>query len=290
MCTNPRKITVDKEEYTVKCGKCFQCRRERQQDWTIKLINEAKYHKESCFITLTFSNQILNDRNSKAYEYGATPNFIFNIQNSKIYFQKFIKRLRKKFKEKRITYYHVGEYGEKFHRPHHHVLLFGINFHEDRKEAEKSKSGYIQYYSDTLEKLWAAGRTRIQDVNNNNISYIAAYSLKKFKNNQLNKKYKAIQSFSNRSKMNCKFIRKHPELITKGYLTDSDGKKYRIPKSYKDNLKKENIPIYQHYYLLYENKLMEWISRTNPKEQIEHEKNKEIIYMKRTEYKKRSDF
>lgn len=131
MCERPFKITVIKkdtgrpEEVTVPCGKCPMCLRRRATEWTIKLINESKYHKESCFVTLTFDNKILLDKNSKAVkEYGAQANFPYNVAYSKKYFQKFIKRLRKRFSNKKITYYHIGEYGEKTHRAHHHVLLF----------------------------------------------------------------------------------------------------------------------------------------------------------------------
>lgn len=110
MCTNPLKILVNNEYVTVKCGKCDTCRTEKAQDWAIKLINESKYHKKASFITLTFDNKILLDKNSKAAKMGANPSFVFNIENSKEYFKKFIKRLRKKFPDKRITFYHVGEY------------------------------------------------------------------------------------------------------------------------------------------------------------------------------------
>lgn len=267
MCTNPRKILVTKkgetkaEEITVNCGECPTCLKQRARDWTIKLINEAKYHKEASFITLTFDNAILADVNSKAVKkYGAKPNFPYNVSYSKKYFQKFIKRLRAKFPNKIITYYHLAEYGERNGRAHHHVLLFGCDFREDAKQVELSKSGKQQYYSDTLNELWACGRTRIQYVNDYNIAYIAGYNAKKFnftdkskppkdrekyekwfqKRKQLQMQKKPIQSFSNRSKMSVKWIRKRPEMLRDHeFLTDKDGKKYSFPKSYIREIKKE---------------------------------------------------
>lgn len=277
MCTNPLKITVNNEEYTVKCGKCDTCRKERTQDWAIKLINEAKYHKKACFITLTFDNKILLDKNSKAYKYGANPSFVYNINNSKEYFRNFMKRLRKKFEGRRITFYHVGEYGEKTHRPHHHAILFGVNFEEDRKEAELSKSGHPQLYSETLSELWACGRCRLQDINPNNIIYISQYSLKKFKNNKLNKQYKSIMSFSNRSKMSCKWVRRNYKEITKGYINDGDGKKYKVPQSYKINLKNSEEEKYRKAYREYEQNLLERIGDIDTTELIRRQKAKEEI-------------
>lgn len=283
MCTNPQKIIINKEEYIVKCGKCDTCRREKTQEWAIKLINESKYHKKACFITLTFSNKILLDKNSKAYKYGARPSFVFHIENSKEYFKKFIKRLRKYYEGKRITYYHVGEYGEKTHRPHHHAILFGINFEEDRIPMPLSKSGKKQYYSQTLSDLWACGRISIQDCNTNNIIYISQYSLKKFQNNELNKNYKAIQSFSNRSKFNCKWVRRNPTEIIKGYIADKDGKKYKVPKSYIKNLKESENEYFKRCAREYEETIFNNISNYSNNDVIKNQLIKEQQIRKRNE-------
>lgn len=276
MCTNPRYITVNGEEIYVKCGHCDTCRRQKQSDWAIKLINESKYHLENSFITLTFDDKILIQGN----KYGAKPNFKYKIEASKEYFTKFIKRLRKKFPDKKITYYHVGEYGERTKRPHHHVLLFGINFNEDRKEAELSKSGKPQYFSQTLEDLWGCGRTRIQDVMPNNIIYIAGYNAKKLKLN--GSTLKPYQTFSNRSKMSTKWIRKRPEMILNGYIEDTDHKKYRIPDSYKRELKHEcemldGDEFMANCYCAYEEKILNFIGQKTDKEIKSEELKKEEI-------------
>lgn len=288
MCTNPQKIIVNGEEITVKCNKCPTCRHEHAQEWAIKLINESKYHKKACFITLTFDNHILLDKKSKAVnKYGAHPGFVFNINNSKEYFKNFIKRLRKKYSDKRITFYHVGEYGEKTKRPHHHAIIFGINFEEDRYEAPKSKTGHSQFYSKTLNDLWSCGMTSIEDINEANICYIAQYSLKKFKNNELNKQYRPIQSFSNRAKMNIKWVRRNASEIIKGYIEDKDGKKYRIPKSYINNLKNSKEEKYKKIYEEYENNLQLNLLKNSQREIIKNQKVKEIEREKRNFNKKR---
>lgn len=325
MCTSPikllitRKDTGDKEWIEAPCGQCPTCIRRRASDWTIKLINEAKYHKECSFITLTFSNEILLDKNSKAVkEYGAQANFPYNIAYSKKYFQKFMKRLRKKFPEKKITYYHIAEYGEIGHRAHHHVLLFGCDFREDTVQCELSKSGKPMLYSQTLEDLWACGRTRIQLVNDNNIAYIAGYSNKKRplrmifdeqKNDKENfeifkkvidnfKKWKPLQSFSNRSKMSVKFIRKRPELLRdQEFLTDKDGKKYAFPKSYIREMKLEtekeqfcSNPLFIQSYQSYDERRANFIGELPDRQTyLTQQKIKETIYYKRAS-KKQRDF
>ena len=277
MCTNPQKIIVNNEEVTVKCGKCATCRKQKAQEWAIKLINERKYYKKACFITLTFDNRILGNKKSKAVaKYGAKPGFVLKTDYSMEYFKKFIKRLRKKYKDKYIAYFHVAEYGEKTHRPHHHAIIYGINFDEDRKEGALSKTGHTQYISKTLNDLWAAGACTVQDCNSNNIIYIAQYSIKKFKQNE-EKQYKAKMTFSNRVKMNVKFIRKYPESILKGYLKDEDGKMYKIPKSYLENLKNDDVKKNQEIYRQYEENIMEYIGNHSNNDLIMKERKKEEI-------------
>ena len=39
-----------------------------------------------------------------------------------------MKKLRGRLSPKRVRYFHCGEYGEKFSRPHYHVCLFGFGF------------------------------------------------------------------------------------------------------------------------------------------------------------------
>lgn len=281
MCTNPQKIIVNKEEYIVKCGKCPTCQKNKYQEWAIKLINEAKYHKKACFITLTFDNKILLDKRQKAYKYGANPNFIYNIKNSKKYFQDFMKRLRKYYNKTRITFFHVAEYGEKTHRPHHHAILFGVDFKEDRVKMPNSKTGHTQDWSKTLADLWACGLVSIEDINPNNIIYIAQYSVKKYKNNLENEKYKPYFTFSNRSKMSCKWVRRNYNEIIKGYIEDKDGKKYRIPKSYINNLKNSDNIKHNKAYADYEQNLEEFFGKKSNKELIKNQKIKEIIDEKR---------
>lgn len=284
MCTNPRKLLINGEEVTVKCGKCLVCKRRKQMEWSIKLINEAKYHKTACFITLTFDNRILLDKQSRASKFGANASFIFNINNSKDYFTKFIKRLRKHYKDKAISYFHIGEYGEKTKRPHHHAIIYGIDFSEDRIEMERSKSGKTQYHSQTLYNLWACGRVSIQDLNPHNTAYICQYSLKKFKNNELNKQYKTIMSFSNRNKMSVRWARRNQNRtnIIKGYLTDDENKKYRIPRSYLENFKNSDKILYKETYRQYEENLMNKFENISDKEYLEKMKIKEEILEIRT--------
>ena len=94
------------------CGQCIGCRIDRTKQWAIRCIHESKLHNKNCFITLTFNDEHLDSAGSL----------------QKRDFQLFMKRLRKRFPNDNIRYYHCGEYGEQLNRPHHHACLFNFDF------------------------------------------------------------------------------------------------------------------------------------------------------------------
>lgn len=129
-------------------------------------MHEAKMHEKNCFITLTYNEENLPPDGSLHKEH----------------FQLFMKRLRKKYGEG-IKYYHCGEYGEKFSRPHYHACLFGHDF-LDKVLFRVDKSGTKLYRSDSLEALWTFGFSTIGEVNFQSAAYVARYVTKKLTGNR----------------------------------------------------------------------------------------------------------
>ena len=76
---------------------------------------------------------------------------------------------------KKIRYFHAGEYGEKNDRPHYHVILFNCNF-SDRKPLKGFKGLTT---SETLNSIWGKGYSSIGDVTFESASYVAGYIQKK---------------------------------------------------------------------------------------------------------------
>lgn len=148
---------IDKE-IKLPCGRCIGCRLERSRQWAIRCVHEAKLHEENCFITLTFNRE--NECESL----------------EKTDFQKFMKRLRKKYGDG-IRFFHCGEYGEKFRRPHHHACLFNHDF--DDKELWQKRNGVELYRSKQLEELWPYGYCTVGDVTFESAAYVARYVVKK---------------------------------------------------------------------------------------------------------------
>lgn len=162
-------VTNAKEGYTdmpisIPCGQCIGCRLDRSRQWAIRCLHEANTYDNNCFITLTYDDK----------------HYPKNGSLNKKHFQDFMKRLREYYPDKKIRYYHCGEYGETTKRPHYHACLFNHDF-EDKKCFAFSKVGdHKLYNSAMLDKAWQyKGYAVIGEVTYESAAYVARYILKK---------------------------------------------------------------------------------------------------------------
>lgn len=164
--TGKRSIVFSKNEgfvdlpVIVPCGQCIGCRLERSRQWAIRCVHEAQMYENNCFITLTYAPQYLPKNGTLV----------------KQHYQKFMKRLRKKFGDG-IRYFACGEYGEKGDRPHYHAILFNFDFHD--RILYKVQNGYKYYTSESLQKLWKYGFVVVGDMTFESAAYVARYVTKK---------------------------------------------------------------------------------------------------------------
>lgn len=166
------------EMIQVPCNGCIGCRLSRSREWAIRCMHEASLHQENSFITLTYDEEHIPD------DHGLRPE----------HFQKFMKRLRFKYRHNRIRFYMAGEYGgkqgEPLGRPHYHALLFGFNFNDRYLWDDKRKL----YRSEQLEKLWPFGFCSIGTVNFKTAAYVARYVMKKINGDLAEEHYQKTDS------------------------------------------------------------------------------------------------
>lgn len=148
------------------CGTCVGCRLERARQWAMRCMDEASLYKDNSFITLTFAPDVLQKRGNG-----------LDVRD----FQLFMKRLRKFTGGQMIRYFHCGEYGSKFFRPHYHGLLFNMGF-PDRYYLKHTKAGYPVFRSPSLESNWKDGFSSCTDVTFGSAAYVARYHVKKVGN------------------------------------------------------------------------------------------------------------
>ena len=138
-------------------------------------MHEASLYKDNCFITLTYDEEHLPEDYSLHYDD----------------FQRFMKRLRKRFQGKTIRFYMAGEYGENFGRPHFHACIFNLDF-EDKYLWQKTDSGSKIYRSKILEELWPFGYSSIGEVNFQSAAYVARYIMKKVTGDMAEQHYEEV--------------------------------------------------------------------------------------------------
>ncbi len=158
---------------SVACGQCLGCRLDRSREWAARIVHEAQSYDENVFITLTYRDP--EDCTEEQFRKG----FFVPPDGSlvKSHFQKFMKRLRKHFKGRRVRYYQCGEYGEKLDRPHYHACLFNLGF-SDKQLLQESEGVYL-FVSKTLEHLWPYGYSTVGELNFDSAAYCARYVTKK---------------------------------------------------------------------------------------------------------------
>lgn len=129
---------------------------------------EDYYCDSASFITLTYSDESL------PYTLDGQPSLCKRDA------QLFLKRLRKRFSDRKIRFFLVGEYGSRSHRPHYHAILFGVGPHE-------LDSAFLQYNGRSGEKrstplsdTWSYGLVHVGLVSRDSIQYVAGYVTKKF--------------------------------------------------------------------------------------------------------------
>lgn len=128
----------------------------------MRCVHEASLHDDNAFITLTYAPEFLPAGGTLI----------------KSHFQKFMKRLRRKYGDRKISFFHCGEYGDLRRRPHYHAILFGLRF-VDQQPHSKSPDGTILYTSAELSNLWPFGFATVGEVTFESAAYVARYALKK---------------------------------------------------------------------------------------------------------------
>lgn len=161
---------------TIPCGRCIGCKLERSRQWAIRCMHEASLHEDNSFITLTYNNKYLPADGSL----------------NKKHFQDFIKRLRKSLPEKKIRYFHCGEYGPENWRPHYHACLFGHDFVP--KTHWQTNNNQKLYISPELQKLWHYGFSSIGTVTFDSAAYVARYIMKKITGDKAQKHYEHVDT------------------------------------------------------------------------------------------------
>lgn len=195
------KLGIPSTEMKIPCGQCIGCRLERSRQWAVRCLHESKMHVNNCFITLTYNNDELKRR---CGVYDEETDSITAYSLNKKDFVQFIKALRQAYTNRtlsvgggsgaqspKIRYFHCGEYGDRYGRPHHHACLFNFDFQD--KVLWQKKHGTKLYVSQELNKIWGHGNCLIGEVTFDSAAYVARYVCKKITGKMAEEHYDGIQ-------------------------------------------------------------------------------------------------
>lgn len=143
----------------VPCGTCILCREEQARQWAVRITHEATLHPDNSFVTLTYDEAHRPENGSLDYSH----------------LRDFWKRLRYHFGT--LSYYAVGEYGDKTNRPHYHACIFGQAFVQDRIIIKREPN--LLWTSPHLANAWGLGMVSVGALTIESARYTANYVTKK---------------------------------------------------------------------------------------------------------------
>lgn len=213
--------------FSLPCGRCLACHLNRAREKGIRAWHEAKYHQDSMFLTLTYSDEHL-------------PGPTLVKEDS----QKFIKRLRKSLNHP-IGVVTTGEYGTQTKRPHWHYLIFGFR-PGDLKPARETDFGPT-YTSSRIDSLWGGrGRHEIGAVTLESASYVARYGAKAL--GEHDPAYKPYHHTGSKRALGKLWIQDNAEhTFSNGFIVLPNGSPGKIPRYYVDWAKEHRNDLWRHY-------------------------------------------
>ena len=123
----------------VPCGRCIACQDQKRNEWVSRMCLHSLSHKHCYFVTLTYGSYNLYDYKNHPFKddwlmtkprlshknYLHTLKYMPSLLRQE-HLTKFLKRLRIELGFE-ISYCAAGEYGEKYQRPHFHLIIWSDN-------------------------------------------------------------------------------------------------------------------------------------------------------------------
>lgn len=226
-CTNPY---IDADGVGHACGQCPLCRKIKTLEWCVRCSHELISNPKAIYITLTYDYKHLNVETftKKKSKYDLKG----QLEPEEI--SLFLKRLRKKFNDRKIKYYLCGELGDIKQRPHYHAILWGLTINDVGVFEYKGK-----WRSKTLAEIWGKGYVdiSIEPVTPYAIQYVVGYVSKKRLDRWTRNKYYTdvhrVPPFTKSSQgLGWDYAKKHIDNWSKTGSISYNGIQVPIPRYY----------------------------------------------------------
>lgn len=236
-CYNPywRKVTTPFGNFDIPCpcGKCINCLRQYQKQWSLRMRQEKADAKSSFFLTLTLNNEALI--------YGDFDAILYKPQ-----YQNFLKRVRKKLSkiDCHLRYVVVGEYGGRTNRPHFHMAIYldkTLKLNEFYFICKSSWDSFIE----------------LDYLKSERIKYLTKYF------NKLDERWHEVKPFRNMSNgigrgyLTLNAIRYHKKNLTT--QSHKFGFTVSLPRYYRHKIFGENVYAKALFLKRFENDYRDWL-------------------------------
>lgn len=223
-----KKVGKFRHKYVVvPCGKCMQCRARHARDWKVRLYHHSITEGDSLFVTLTYDDEHMD-----------SPHLDYR------HFQLFMKRFRRKFPNRKISFFVAGEYGSKTFRRHFHCIIFGVDLKEVKTKflCTSRKDKHVKIWtSDIISNCWDnrgfVSVSRISQGDYRAFGYVAGYIISKSdERHRANLERQGLEpEFHHMSLKPCigkaYFLRNYIQMFKNGFCHFS-GKIVSIPRAY----------------------------------------------------------
>lgn len=270
-CDSPHIVNLTEEKsqklqsntVAVPCGKCYNCKRRRIAQWSLRLIKEQEVSTSAHFLTLTYDSlhvPITENgfmtlcKNSKQNEQLKKLEKRVHGE-SDISIQAFFKRLRyyeqeyeqlyerktnKIVTRKSIRYYLAGEYGAVRKRPHYHCILFNLS---SITSIEKAWATAVMQNGVAIDWI-SFGSFDIQEVNSNTIEYTLKYICKdgwnrQHKNDDRQPEFALMSKGLGKDFLTPDIESFYNSRLDINYMVNAKGHKVALPRYYRDKLMTE---------------------------------------------------
>lgn len=233
------EIWVDLVDYIeIPCGKCEVCKANQARQKGERAMAEASSYLYNECINLTYNEENL-PRNSSGRG-------TLRYKDVQLFKKRLLKYWKEHYDEDKIKFLCACEYGEKYGRPHYHMIMFNFQCH-DKYDWGESRKGSKQFRSPIIEKLWGLGNVTLGEVTPETIQYVSNYCLKKFKGKKAKGVYEKMGiepemvRGSNQNGLGSAFWAKHKETYEehgKCFLGTFNGLKTLCVNRYYDELLK----------------------------------------------------
>lgn len=228
------------------CGCCTACRINRSAEWANRCLMELQYHDQAWFCTFTYDDLHVPMTYYPDPETGeAIPAMTLRKRDSQL----LLKRIRKEFADDQIRFFGCGEYGDKTHRPHYHIILFGLHL-DDLIPYKTQKLGdtFCTYYnSPRLQRCWKNGYVVVGNVTWESCAYTARYVMKKQYGKaaefyELHNIEPEFNHMSRKPGLGYQYFLDHPDCFKYEEInvsTPTGGKNFRPPKYFEKKYQEE---------------------------------------------------